>query len=444
MEIRRFKDIVAVKFDTNFGQNDAIVAFHSKNLEVAEISSEAFNSMSQIDIGSGLIPESSETDMNSESYSALKEWNEEVSTTTKDGKIEFGIRSVSINVNQICNLKCAYCAAGGDGTYGKPMPQISVENTLPQLRYYISKLKPGSRFSVSFIGGEPLLHPLAVQSIYEFITVECTKAAVKPSMKIVTNGTLITSETLSILKTMTVDLTISFDGIKVVNDKLRPSKDGKSTTDRIVEGLKQLKLDRGNISGINFSAITCKGNEDIFENYLFFKSFDPDSIEFVFANDEKDKGVLKKHIEGLNKVLAHAWTVGGEKELRKIKAIDHYFRMLDNQQRTENFCGAGKSYLMIDSKNQLYSCVWDANFPTEKVGHGNTLDMEKIHKLSKSLIDLNNCRTCWARHLCGGGCMHINRSHTGDKHKKSEIFCERTRNLILNTILYYKLARSLN
>jgi uncharacterized protein len=443
MEIRRFKDIVAIKDTDILGQNGNIVAFHAHNMEVAEISPESFAEMAEISISSGHIPHVT-APFDIESRSALDDWNNEKNVNVKSGKIEHRIRSVSINVNQICNLKCAYCAAGGDGSYGVPASQISVEKTLPQLKYFIQKLSPGSKFAVSFIGGEPLLHPLAVKAISEYINQECEMIGCSANMKIVTNGTLLTGETLKIIKSLKVDLTISFDGRKEINDKIRPSKDGRSTTDKIVFALSELAKDRGNITSINFSAITCKGNEDIFENYLYLRSFNPDSIEFVFANDESDLEVLRNHINGLNKVLQFAWSTGGEKELRRIKSVDHYFRMLDNQQQTENFCGAGKSYLMIDAKNQLYSCVWDANLPDEKIGQNTELSMEKIDKLLKPLIDLNNCRTCWARHLCGGGCMYINRAHSGDKHIKNEIFCERTRNLILNTIMYYKLARSLD
>ena len=441
MQLKRFKDIIAVKNDTNFGQLNTIVAFHASNLEVAEISEEAFEQMSEINLLTGEIPEQ-RVPSDIESFNALEEWSAENNPNAKDGRIEFGIRSVSINVNQICNLKCAYCAAGGDGTYGEATKQISVEKTLPQLKFFISKLQPGASFSISFIGGEPLLHPVAVKAIYDYVNNESAKHQVIPNMKIVTNGTLLRGDTLEILRSMKINLTISFDGIKENNDVLRPSKDGSSTTDKIIDGLNKLKQDKGEISSINFSSITCKGNEEIFENYIYLKNFNPDSFEFVFANDEKDLEIQKKHISGLNKILAFAWKLGGEKELRKIKSVDHYFHVIDHQQKTQNFCGAGKSYLMIDSKNQLYSCVWDANYKSEMVGKDDQLDMVKIGKLSKSLIDLNNCQTCWARHICGGGCMHINRSHSGDKHKKNNLFCERTRNLILTTIMYYKLARS--
>lgn len=443
MQLRRFKDIIAIKSDTGDVLNDTITAFHASNLEVAEIDQETFEKMTEISLFTGEIP-AEITDLESNAFNELAAWNNELNTEASSGKIEFGIRSLTINVNQICNLKCAYCAAGGDGTYGAPTSQISVEKTLPQLKYFLQSVKPGQTFAISFVGGEPLLHPKAIKAINEFVITESNKYQITPKFKIVTNGTLINGETLDILRSMNVNLTISFDGTKEANDIVRPSKDGSSTTEKILSGLAQLKENRGLISNINFSAITSATNTDIFENYFYFKKLNPDSIEFVFANDEKNPEVQKKHIEGLNKILAHAWTSGGEKELRKIASVNHYFNKLDNQQKTENFCGAGKNYLMVDAKNKLYSCVWDANLAEESVGSNEQLDHEKLAKLSKSLIELNNCNTCWARYLCGGGCMHINRSHNGDKHKKSVLFCERTRSLILQVLMYYKLARAVD
>ena len=213
MQIRRFKDIVAVKSDTNSVENGHIVAFHATNMEVAEITPEAFNEMSDINLRQGGIPPI-ESAKNEEAFSQILGWNDSINMDAKKGPINFGIRSVTININQICNLHCAYCAAGGDGSYGEPTTQISIEKTLPQLNHFIKKLSPGSKFSVTFVGGEPLLHPRAVLAIYEYVTSKCAEAGVRFSISLVTNGTLITEETAKLLREMQIHITISLDGKK--------------------------------------------------------------------------------------------------------------------------------------------------------------------------------------------------------------------------------------
>jgi uncharacterized protein len=440
MDLRRFKDIIAFKSQQTVGFPDTIVAFHANNLEVAEISPEAFSEMAPISISTGEIPLIELS--SSTGATAITAWNEEVNPEVSTAKIEFGIRTITINVNQICNLKCAYCAAGGDGTYGEPSNQISVERTLPQIKYFLSNLKKGSKFSIVFVGGEPLLHPKAIAAIYEYVTLEAKKFDVKPLFSIVTNGTLLTGQTLEIIRSMAIYLTISIDGIKSVNDVVRPTKDGTSSTDQTVRGIEALEKDRGNILSVGFASVHSIGNEDLFSNYLFLKEFNPDWIEFNYSYSEKSKTSQLLYLNAMNKIAELAWSQGGETELRKIKNFDEIFNRLDSQARIENHCGAGKSYLMIDAKNNLYTCPWVVGEKEEIVGQNEQLDHEKLAKYSKPLIELNNCGTCWARYICGGGCMYIHRAHTGNKHLKDNLFCERTRSLILTAVLYYKRARA--
>jgi uncharacterized protein len=441
MELKRFKDIIAIKTYDSVTRSDTFVALHGKNLEVAEVSLELFEEMTEVSILSGEIPPTKDT-LDDDAHSALINWNNEQNIEVKDGKIEFGIRSITINVNQICNLKCAYCAAGGDGTYGEPANQISVEKTLPQLKYFLSSLKENSKFSIVFVGGEPLLHPKAVLAIYEYVTAESKEYGVSPLFSIVTNGTLLRGETLNILRSMKLYLTISIDAVKEVNDIVRPTKNGHSSTDMTLVGIEALSEDRGNILSIGFASVHSIDNENLIANYQFLKQLNPDWIEFNYAYAEKSIESQKKYLEQMSQIAQQAWDHGGEKELRKIKNFDEYFSKFDSQRRIENHCGAGKSYLMVDAKNKLYTCPWVVGDKDEIVGQGEQLDHNKLSKYSKPLIELNNCTSCWAKYLCGGGCMYINKTHTGDKHSKDILFCERTRSLILITLLYYKRARN--
>ena len=441
MELRRFKDIIAFKNSNGVNLDDTIVAFHASNLEVAEISLESFNEMTAIDPTMGHIPPTKPI-LDLEANEALLDWNREKNPDAKPGKLDYGIRAITINVNQICNLKCAYCAAGGDGTYGEPTNQISVERTLPQLKYFLSSLKPKSKFSITFVGGEPLLHPLAVKAIYEYVENESRKFDVTPGFTVVTNGTLLTGETIEVVRAMKIHLTISIDGEKVINDIVRPTKNGTSSTDLTLAGISELSKDRGSLLSVGFAAVFSEGNENLVANYKFLRSLNPDWMEFNFAYSSKSTELQKNYLTQMRQIAEIAWAAGGELELRKIRVFDHYFKMLDAQQLIENHCGAGKTYLMVDAKNKLYTCPWEVGKKEEVVGVDEQLDHAALAKYSKPLIELNNCQSCWARHLCGGGCMYIHKAHTGSKHIKDNLFCERTRSLILDTLLYYKRART--
>ena len=439
LELRRHKEIIAFK-----AEDESITAFHAYNMEIADISPESFAQMTPIPVTTGEIPDV-KVPVNpeeKEAFDALNEWNTEVNPNAKSGKIEFGIRSITLNVNQICNLKCSYCAAGGDGTYGEPMNKLSVEKTLPQLKFFISKLKPGQKFSISFVGGEPLLHPEAVLAIHNYLFEEAKKTHFIPVLQIVTNGTLLTGKTLEIVRSMKIQLKISLDGPKEYNDVARPSKNGQSTTDMILAGIKEIAKDRGNITSFGLSAVCSSKSPNMLETYKFFETLNPDWCDFTFDVAGYSPEVQKAYIEQMNQIANLAYSTGGEEKLRKLLAFDTYFSILDSQRRVENLCGAGKSYLAIDAKNKLYSCVWEVGKKSEVLGENEQLDEAILAKYSKSLIELNNCQTCWARHLCGGGCMYVNKMSNGHKHKKDQFFCERTRSLILTALAYYKISRS--
>ena len=220
LQMRRFKDIVAFRQD-----KESPVAFHSRNMEMAEISEEAWQSLSSasflnadtLDLvqNSGLTKEASEE---------LRDWEVSENPEATAIPLKFTIRSLTINVTQICNLHCTYCAAGGDGTYGDAINKISVEKTLPQIRFFLDQLKPGSSFHISFLGGEPLLYPEALKAIADYTLQEGAKKEIAASFKVTTNGTLLTDKNINMLNEIGCAIDVSLDGPAEVNDSRRPDR----------------------------------------------------------------------------------------------------------------------------------------------------------------------------------------------------------------------------
>jgi uncharacterized protein len=450
MEIRRHKDIIAFRptdseIDglTRPQTNSNIIAFHARNLEIAEVSPEVFKKMSLIDLTNGSIPAPLDFGFRSESTQALEAWEAQESPEVKTGKLNFGVRSINLNVTQICNLKCHYCAAGGDGTYGDPVTRISIEKTLPQLKYLLEKVPTGRRFHISFVGGEPFLYPEALRAIFHYTQEVGKSLGVEVLYTVTTNGTLFTDDTIAMLKDMKFNITISLDGAPNINDVVRPSKDGRSSTAMTVAGLKKLNSIRSSLASMGISGVFSKENQDLLSAYEFFQSLEPDWMEFNFAYDENSPEFQKKYLQQMDQIAADLWENGGEESLRKLRTFDLYYKLLDNQQQVENHCGSGKSFLMIDARNQMFPCVWSPTDKSELVGKDLNLRPELMENLQKPLIELNNCQTCWARYICGGGCMYVNKVHGKNKHDKNNLFCERTRHLILTAFTYYKRSREL-
>lgn len=425
MEQRRLKDIVAFKWK----QSDKPLAFHARNLEVAEISDQTWEEMKD----------------GSPSSDALEEliaWEQEINPDVKSGTMNFEIKSLTINVTQICNLKCTYCAAGGDGSYGSPQTKINVEKTLPQLKFFLEKIPNGGSFRITFLGGEPLLYPEGIEEIAKYAQLVSNEKNIQAQFSIVTNGTLLTEKNIALLKKIRANVTVSLDGPKDINDQARPKKDGSGSTTSILEGLQKLTTDKNSLGTVSVHGVFNKNNLNLFKAYEFYKTLNADSYGFTYSVEENDEASNRVFVEQMNLIAEKAFAEGGEAELRKISSFEQYFSALDSQQQTENFCGAGKSFLMMDSKNNLFTCPWDVGNSEEQVGEGTYLSKERLNRYAAPLIEQNNCQTCWARFLCGGGCMFIHKKATGQKNLKDARFCFRTRSLISTALLYYKLSRA--
>ncbi len=424
MESRRFKDIVAFKFG-----DQSPLAFHGKNMEIAEVSE---------DLWEALNPRSQQP-QSTEIMKDLEVWNSEITDIPPVRSLTVGVRSLTVNVAQICNLSCNYCAAGGDGSYGSKTKHLDVAKALPQLRLIAERLNSGESFNITFLGGEPLLYPSGIQQIADYAQLLIAGKNIDLTFSIVTNGTLLTESNVQLLSKIKAHITISMDGPAEINDMVRPRKDGKSTTAAILEGLKNLTSHRDQISSLGVHGVFDCHNLNLVEAYDFYSSLNFDRYTFTFSVEETSLEASRSFIEKMELVAAKAFHKGGESELRKIDQFNKHFKILDEQIRIENHCGIRKNLAVMDTQARVYTCPWMVGLKDQELDLNNLSGDNSLN--NTPLIEQNNCQTCWARHLCGGGCLYIHKKATGSFSKKSDTFCERTQSLIALSFLYYKKAR---
>jgi uncharacterized protein len=419
MDIRRSDQIIALKMG-----DGEIIGFHSSNLEVAELSEELWETLTK-------------PGKDIEAEEQLQSWNEEVSPDVRSEKLRSQIQSLSINVTQLCNLQCVYCAAGGDGTYGNPQKKISVEKTIPQIELLMNRLTEGESFHITFLGGEPLLYAQGMKLIAEYAQNKAQERSLKLKFNTITNGTLFTEENIAILRSFHSNITLSLDGPPEINDQVRPSKGQKGVTAQILQGLQRLNRNRESLGTVGVQGVFGPSNSNPLNSYLFYRGLGVDWYDFHFDQESNDLTASDQFAQEMAQVAQAAFEFGGETELRKIKFFDQIFDQLDSKKRIENYCGSGKTYLVLDAQNRAFVCPWAVNDASLAVGNGTDLSLEKLQPLKNSLISTNNCGNCWARYLCGGGCMWAHKKATGHQHQVDIVFCDRTRALISTGISYY-------
>ncbi len=427
MKLARQNNIIAIK-----SPKGTVMGFHAHNLQVAMLDDVVWEALSPSPSPSAELKEAREE---------LLAWNNEQDARVSDAILPQGVRSLAINVAQLCNLKCTYCAAGGDGTFGDPMKEIDLEILYDQIRMLLHDVPNGGDFKFTFLGGEPLLAPDALRVIHRFAKLQVAGRNIRLKFDIVTNGTLVTPKNAELLASMNCHVTVSLDGPPEVNDLSRPTKAGKGSTAKALEGLANLVAVKDRLGSLAVGSVFGQHFTDVVATYKFLQPMALDSIRFDFAVGEGDGEASAKYVEGLSTVADMAFDLGGEGELRRLSMFDQYFRVLDAKKRIRNHCGAGKTHLHVDTRGSLTTCQWFVGVKDEQVGHGTSINQEALKEYADPLVEQHSCQTCWVRNLCGGGCMYVNKTKTGSKHKKDSEFCTRTRSIVAKGIEKYAEAR---
>ena len=407
------------------------IGFHAENLQVARLDEQAWQAIADPETGSP------------EALSEIRQWNAERDPETQDREPERDVRYLSINVAQLCNLRCAYCAAGGDGTFGDAQKQIDLEKAYAQLRRFIAPLPPGARFVLNFLGGEPLVALDAIEAIIARARLLAAGKQIKFVHKLTTNATLIDAAAAERLARAGFHVQVSLDGPPAINDRSRVTANGRSSTAAALRGANRLFDTADRLGSISVNAVHGAHNVDALATYGYLREFPWDRISLSFDSSSSDEALSLDFARSFCEAADAAWAHGGERELRRLHDFDVIFDVLDTQRRNRNFCGAGKSQILMDASARLYACYWWAGDAREDLSSADGgIDEAKRAQFARALVEANDCGSCWARNVCGGGCMNANKLANGNKHRKSAAFCDRTRRIVAKGVELYERSRS--
>jgi uncharacterized protein len=154
--------------------------------------------------------------------------------------------SALLKVASRCNLDCDYCYVykhADQSWRDQPhlMSTATINRFATRLREYLD-LRELREFSVTFHGGEPLLFggdrlAAAARAIRDVVGIERSV-----SFSLQTNGTLLTDEVISQLEAADIQVSLSLDGPKHINDRHRPDHRGRSTFEATLSAIRRLKV----------------------------------------------------------------------------------------------------------------------------------------------------------------------------------------------------------
>lgn len=333
--------------------------------------------------------------------------------------------SITLEINQKCNLSCRYCYLGD-----KDKSEMPYEVALQciDLAFENTKIHRDKTLWVDFIGGEPLLDFEYIKKIVDYIYTKNKNNHYTLIFSITTNGTIMDDEKIDWLTDNNFLLKISIDGKKEIHDLNRISKNGISTFDQICANWHYFKKYE-EISGkrIQVTNVITKNNYSSYYD------------TFKFLVEEMKIRVIDTAID-----LYTEWTKEDLHvlEIQMNKTVDYYLDTLRkklgiywsfvkevsecNEEKKKFYCcGAGIISLYVRTTGQFYTC------PTcldEKGCIGdiyNGFDWEKIHML-KNFNDINNanCQKCDLYKKCkANSCLMFSLFSNNDVNIPNKTLC---------------------
>ena len=339
---------------------------------------------------------------------------------------------ITLHVAHACNMKCTYCFAHG-GDYGGPPGFMQPDVARQAVRWALREAKPYGRCQMDFFGGEPLLNFDLIRDIVPYAREYARRLGIEVYFGIATNGTVMSAEILEFLINEEIQIQVSVDGNATDHDRLRRFHDGNDTYDVVVENLKKL-TDRSP-DRVSVHATMTSYNLDRKSIANDLSRFGACHVEMapVVAAPQEPYAFREEHLPAIRQRLFKLSRFETERILKGSQErgfFDNYMERLMTRAKACHGCQGGKTFLAVDVDGYIYFCSSLADRPEFKMGDvfsGLDLAVQDAFNDSFHVDSRSDCRRCWAKNLCGGGCLYDARTATGDPIKPNPVSCEQIR-----------------
>ncbi len=373
-----------------------------------------------------------------EAYEELKELYRQGLLFSEDGYERFSdmmvnspVKAMCLNVAHDCNLRCEYCfAAKGDFGCGRKLMPLEVGKKA--IDFLIERSAGRRNLEMDFFGGEPLMNWDVVKELVLYAREQEKIHNKNFRFTITTNGLLLTDDKIDFINQEMSNCVLSLDGRKEINDRLRVRVDGTGCYDQIVPKYQKLVAQRGDKDYYARGTFT-RYNLDFTEDVLHMADlgFDQVSVEPVVSDEKLDYSIKE---EDLPRVFEEYERLANAllKRRKEGKGCNFFHFMIDLNQgpcaiKRLRGCGCGNEYVAVTPEGDIYPChqfVGDEQWKMGSVLDG-TFNMPMKERFAKANVySKSDCKNCWAKFYCSGGCNANNWQYERDILKSHNISCE--------------------
>ena len=376
-----------------------------------------------------------------EAYDELVEMEQEGLLFSSDDYLEIEkfekrdpiLKAMCLHVVHDCNLKCKYCFAS-QGDFGGHKAYMSSEVGKKALKYLGDNSGSRKALEVDFFGGEPLMDFELVKELVEYGNEIAAEKGKHFRFTITTNGVLLDDDKIDFINKNMHNVVLSLDGRKEINDEMRPTLNDRGSYDIIVPKYQKLIEGRKNKYYYVRGTFT-KKNLDFSKDVNLFKDlgFNLASIEPVVDADYNEYAITE---EDLPVILQEYEDLAIEYAKNQIKGdpFKFFHFMVDLTQgpcviKRMSGCGAGCEYVAVTPEGDIYPChqfVGNEDFKMANILDDKVEFPEELQQdfLNSHVFSKEDCKNCWNKFYCSGGCHANAYNFNHDLMKPYEVGCE--------------------
>lgn len=357
-------------------------------------------------------------------------------------------------LSEQCNLACKYCFLGNNNCDKRSeflLENMTQETAEQAIKFYVNQMHKtckdleNTKANFIFYGGEPLMN----FPVLEYVATRVNELReVEPALKnaelsMVSNGLLLTPERITKLKELGVGIAISIDGFNEEANKMRVDIAGKPAFKRILKTLDMCKAMDVQVSlSVTLSEETIKSKTDVLklideygirglgfnimmsdESFVLPESYNEEAAQFIIDEfvELRERGIyedrMMRKLKSFSKAQVYFSDCGATAGGQLVVAPNGRVGICHG-------CLYNKQYFVTD----IYDNDWNAqNDPTF------------IEWSQLTPINRDECQSCEALGICGGGCpINAMNSKAGNTiHSMDERFCvhaKKTLNFMINDL----------
>lgn len=347
----------------------------------------------------------------------------------KAGQNLVPLKTLVLHVTEACNLRCAYCYENQERS--GPALVMDARVGRKAVEFLFDHSGNFEEVILVFFGGEPLLNMRTIRSVTEYAERLGKERGKRVNFALTTNGTLLSDRNIDFFEKHNVGITVSLDGVEEVQDQYRKFPDGRPTYQVILPRIRRLiEKARKRPVVARVTLVSTPGDLSARLDHLLslgfveagFSPVTTGHPDFQLGNGQMDR--LLDEFRRLSDRFLEAVEQG------RFFGFSNLIDLLVSLHQGEVMaypCGAGLGLFSVDAKGRLFLCqrfTGEEAFCMGDVSSG--FDEEKLAKFRKEarIENKQECRSCWVRTLCTGGCYHEACVREGSHLRPNTHYCD--------------------